>query len=254
MDVMLTSIRFHGLRRIPKQHHYSTISLEPVKLAYTKFTAPSTPSRQPFVICHSFLGSKQNWKTLGKAMSHRFNTDVYTLDMRNHGDSPHVEPHTYEAMAQDLKSWLQEQDIRAPTLIGHSMGGKAAMTFALLNQNLLSNLVVLDIAPLRAQLLHDFDNYCKGMWEIERLQLTRQTEANTIMARYEPDEYVRHFLLTNLKKSPVDGVYRFRVPLPIITNALGNMGDFIQGYKSSLPTLFVLGGASSYKKPFVTHP
>ncbi|KAI8069661.1 Alpha/Beta hydrolase protein [Gongronella butleri] len=231
----------------------STASIQPTKLVFTKFAAPSSPSRPPFVICHSFLGSKQNWKTLAKAMSQQFNTDVYTLDARNHGDSPHAEPHTYEAMALDLKHWMQEHGMEKPTVIGHSMGGKTAMTFALQHPELLSNLIVLDIAPLKLRLLHDFDNYCAGMLDIEQRQLTRLEQASAIMARYEPDVHTRNFLLTNLKKSRDDGVYRFRVPLHTVTGALGNMGDFIQNHKYLGPTLFILGGASPYRRPFMSH-
>ncbi|KAI9305316.1 Alpha/Beta hydrolase protein, partial [Cunninghamella echinulata] len=73
------------------------------------------------IICHGLFGSKQNWKSLAKAMGHRLKRDIYALDLRNHGESGHALPHTYQVMANDVKQWLEDNKIENPILLGHSM-------------------------------------------------------------------------------------------------------------------------------------
>ncbi|KAI8138194.1 Alpha/Beta hydrolase protein, partial [Fennellomyces sp. T-0311] len=210
----------------------------------------------PLIVCHGLFGSKQNWRSLGKSMSQRLDRDVYTLDMRNHGESPHASVHTYDAMAQDLAGFMNEHNLQEPILLGHSMGGKVVMTTALQNPSVVKKLVVVDIAPFSLPLSNDFAAYIDAMRKIDAANLKKQSDADKMLQEYESDVGVRMFLLTNLKRQS-DGVYRFRIPYDILGKALGNMGDFSQWASQQCydkPTLFVAGGKSGYCKPLAKYP
>ncbi|KAI7882672.1 alpha/beta-hydrolase [Lichtheimia hyalospora FSU 10163] len=233
------------------RRHYSSATSS-VPLSFTKYPAPQPTSNSPLLVCHGLFGSKQNWRSLGKSMSTRLSRDVYTLDLRNHGESPHADEHTYHSMAGDLVSFISDHNLEKPILLGHSMGGKTVMATSLLYPSLVEKLVVVDIAPFALPLSNDFGTYVDAMREIDHAGFKKQSDADALLAKYEKDIGVRQFLLTNLKKRPEDGVYKFRVPYETLGGALGNMGDFSKEFSSSKysgPTLFIAGGKSSYGKP-----
>ncbi|MCS6832348.1 MAG: alpha/beta fold hydrolase, partial [Flammeovirgaceae bacterium] len=99
----------------------------------------------PLVILHGVFGSSDNWLTLGKQLAEQY--EVFLIDQRNHGLSPHSESFDYEVLCEDLHNFIQHHRIALPVVIGHSMGGKVAMLFALKYPTLLRSLVVVDIAP-----------------------------------------------------------------------------------------------------------
>ena len=84
---------------------------------------------QPLIILHGLFGSLDNWLTLAKYWAENY--EVWLIDQRNHGKSPHADEHSYELMAQDLKKFMEENHIENPIILGHSMGGKTAMEFAI---------------------------------------------------------------------------------------------------------------------------
>jgi pimeloyl-ACP methyl ester carboxylesterase len=160
-------------------------------------------------------------------------------------------------MAEDVEHWLQEAQIPMPTLIGHSMGAKVAMTLALRKPSHYSALIPVDNAPVDAALKSDFGTYVKAMKEIDDLRprVKKQSDADAILAKYESDVGIRQFLLTNLVKTPVspgskESELRFRIPLGTLAKALPNMADFPfkdteqNQYKG--PTLVVRGTKSHY--------
>ncbi|KAI9338632.1 Alpha/Beta hydrolase protein [Pilaira anomala] len=206
----------------------------------------------PVLICHGLFGSKQNWTSLAKAMSNRLSRTVYTIDLRNHGDSPHRNVHTYEAMSNDLVEFISQEGIQDPILLGHSMGGKAVMTAALQNPDSVSKLIVVDMPPVPMRLSKEFASYVEAMRAIEKAKPKKQSEADAILARYESNVGVRMFLLTNLKRNE-EGEYKFRVPYETLGGALQNIGGFIDPSMVEpfeKPTLFIAGGHSPYYKPF----
>ena len=101
---------------------------------------------KPLVILHGLLGSSRNWQAAAAALGEHFH--VFALDLRNHGESPHAFPHSYDAMLEDLEAFLDEQGLEKTTLIGHSMGGKVAMKFACSHSERVERLVVVDILPI----------------------------------------------------------------------------------------------------------
>ncbi|KAF9007466.1 Alpha/Beta hydrolase protein [Cyathus striatus] len=171
---------------------------------------------------------------------------VYALDLRNQGHSPHIRPMTYPHMASDHK-------LSQITLMGHSMGGKAAMTTALQSppsSNLIKNLIVVDIAPAKGKISSEFRGYVDAMRKIEAEGLKSKREALDFLERYERDVSIRHFLLTNLLPlTPANPTCKFRVPLDILHESVPDIGDF--PYESGEcifkgPTLFVKGSKSRY--------
>jgi pimeloyl-ACP methyl ester carboxylesterase len=105
-------------------------------------------------------------------------------DLRNHGSSPHNRTHDYIHLAKDVEAFIAKHDLRRPTLIGHSMGAKTAMTIALRQPSLIANLIAVDNAPVDAALKSDFRSYVKGMQEVEKAKVKKQMEADQILKPY----------------------------------------------------------------------
>ncbi|KAJ2846335.1 hypothetical protein IWW36_004400 [Coemansia brasiliensis] len=245
MFLLLSSLKRLPLVRGGIRQH-STVPLN-----YSVNSPDTASSNPPLVILHGLFGSKQNWRAISKQLSRTLGCATYTVDLRNHGDSPHQTPHTYPAMAQDLVRFIEDHKLNTPTLIGHSMGGKVVMHTALERPDLVSKLIVDDMVPTEFGLAHDFALYVNKLMEIERSQITSQSKADEILKASEPDISVRQFLLTNMKKSKSDGTYKSRIPLQLLGDSLKDvMGWDINDDRQYLgPTLFIGGKRSPYVKP-----
>ena len=129
-------------------------------------------------------------------------------------------------------------------------GGKAVMATALKYPSIVSQLVVVDMPPVQLPLAHSFAKYAEGMRYVEQARPSRLAEANKILAEFEPNEGIRQFLLTNLRRD-TDNQLRFRVPYDLLINSLSDIASFnVKGaYKE--PTMFITGGNSPYHQPFV---
>lgn len=204
----------------------------------------------PIVFMHGLFGSRKNNRTVSKVLARELGRHVYTVDLRNHGDSPHDPEHNYAAMAGDVAAFLDRHGLRDPTLVGHSMGAKTAMALALAEPALVRDFVSVDNAPLDAQLGSDFGKYIQGMKRIDAAGVTKQSEADKILAEYEKDLPVRQFLLGNLHRPQGSTQQKFKVPLGIISKELDNMGDFPfrdpEQARFEKPALFVRGTKSKY--------
>ncbi|KAF8298188.1 alpha/beta-hydrolase [Clavulina sp. PMI_390] len=238
------------------QHHrnYSTDANETgdvVELAFEKAEPKDGAGRgKPVVVLHGLFGQKQNWRSLSRAMAKSMHTNVYAVDLRNHGTSPHNPRMDYNTMAADVRHFFKTHGLEDVVLIGHSMGGKVAATLALdpsLPSNTLSSLVIADITPLRFGLSTDFAQYLDAMQEIERQGVKDQKGAMAIM---EQRGLIQHFLLTNLGgPSPGSNVRKFRIPLDIHSDNLPNAGDFPYApgeAKYEGRTMVVRGSKSKY--------
>lgn len=124
----------------------------------------------------------------------------------------------------------------------------------MLYPNQLSKLIVEDIAPIHVPLFKDNHDYVQAMKHILQSKVTTQKEADRILQQYEPNLSIRQFLLTNLTKDKKTGIYQFRVPVDLLGESLGDLGTFIQHHRYLGPTLFITGGDSPYRKPFLTQP
>jgi esterase len=197
---------------------------------------------KPIVILHGLFGSSDNWLTQAKLLSSEYK--VYTVDLRNHGQSPHDNEFTYQAMVEDLRELFEELSLSDVTLIGHSMGGKAAMNFALAYPSKVERLVVVDIAPR----VYDLEHYviADGLAAIPINEITSRNEAEEALKNYVSDSGTRQFLLKNLQRK-AEGGFTWKINLPVIRQQLSNIGvDLLIEGKFSKPTLFVRGANSSY--------
>lgn len=210
----------------------------------------SNPKHAPIIFMHGLFGSKKNNRSISKALARDLGRAVYAVDLRNHGDSPHDPHHDYMAMAEDVAGFIDEHELTDTTLIGHSMGAKAAMTLALRSPDIIHDIVSVDNAPLDAALLSNFGKYIQGMKKIEDSGVTRQAEADKILQDFEESLPVRQFLLGNLQKQPDQKTQKFKVPLRILAAALDNLGDFPykdpEQVRFEKPALFVRGTQSKY--------
>ncbi|KAI5862852.1 alpha/beta-hydrolase [Durotheca rogersii] len=209
------------------------------------------PLDAPVLFLHGLFGSKKNNRTVSRALAQRLGRYVYTLDLRNHGDSPHVYRHDYLAMAADVAGFIRDRALQNSILIGHSMGAKAAMTLCLGEPELVAGLVAVDNAPVDAELGGAFVQRIEGMRLVEEAGVSVQSDADALLAPFEPDAAVRQFLLSNLRR-PFNNIggRRFRIPLGILARALPRLGDF--PFKDPAlarfpgPALFVRGTRSPY--------
>jgi esterase len=196
----------------------------------------------PIIILHGLFGSSDNWLTQAKLLGTHFK--VYSVDQRNHGQSPHSDDFDYKSMVADLKEFVDEHNIQNPVVLGHSMGGKAAMNFALAHADKLSKLIVVDISPRP----YDLEHYTivKGLNAIPIDTLSSRNEGDEILSQYVPEPDVRQFLLKNLQRKSTGG-FAWKINLPVISQKLSNIGldlQFPGQFKK--PTLFIRGGKSKY--------
>lgn len=194
------------------------------------------------ILLHGLLGSLDNWLPLGRQFAERFT--VLAVDQRNHGLSPHSDEFGYDLMAHDLHQFMHDQGLTTAHLLGHSMGGKTAMQFALLYPDQVEKLVVVDMAPRAYAPVH-----MEALAALQALDLEthqRREDFDDALAAQVPDAELRQFLLKNLKRDH-DGTFHWKVNLPAIWDnyrhlnaALAVEGQFAK------PALFLRGGDSDY--------
>jgi pimeloyl-ACP methyl ester carboxylesterase len=209
-----------------------------IRLAATEYGAG-----QPVAILHGLFGWGRNWATIAQRLAVRHR--VIALDLRNHGNSPWADTMSYAEMAEDIRDTLD----RPATLIGHSMGGKAAMVAALAGgpgEHWVERLIVVDIAPV---------DYPEPTAELEAMRhldlaaITRRSEADHQMAADIPDPAERAFLLQNLVFG--DGLPHWRLNLAGIGESMPDILGFpdLPGATYRGPALFIAGAESGYLRP-----
>jgi len=197
---------------------------------------------RPLIILHGLFGSSDNWMSVTKELAFKYK--VYVLDARNHGQSPHVPIHNYEAMAADLKEFISDHKLENPILIGHSMGGKTIMRFAAEYPDIAEKLVVVDISPRFYGRHHEA--ILRGFAAINLETLQTRNEADALLSQYVGDIGVRMFLLKSLYRT-TDGKFQWRINLPVINEQIDNIGEALPATaKIDIPTLFIRGSESGY--------
>jgi pimeloyl-ACP methyl ester carboxylesterase len=197
----------------------------------------------PLLILHGLFGSSGNWHTLAsKAFSPYFR--VFTLDLRNHGQSPHDARLDYPAMADDVRVFMDAQGLEQAHVLGHSMGGKTAMQLALTWPERVDHLVVADIAPRAYPPRHD--HLLAALASVDLSAMPNRTAVEDVLARQIPETGVRQFLLKNLEYQPAQG-YRWKMNLAAIQahyDRLNAAPDAAGVFDR--PTCFLRGGRSDY--------
>jgi pimeloyl-ACP methyl ester carboxylesterase len=166
----------------------------PVTLAHLEHPAAQGEQHPPLLIAHGLFGSARNFNTLGKRLA--TTRRVVMVDMRNHGASPWDPDNSYPALADDLAEAVTRLCGGKAVVLGHSMGGKAAMTMALTHPELLAALIVADIAPVAHT--HTHLNYIEAMQAVDFAQVARRSDADPMLAAEVPEPMLRSFLLQNL--------------------------------------------------------
>lgn len=206
---------------------------------------PGAPDGVPLLILHGLLGSARNWGAVVKALGET--RRVLALDMPNHGSSPWSEVMDYPFMAREVAAVIEHLGGRA-AVMGHSMGGKAAMTLALTRPEMVERLVVVDIAPVTYN--HTFAPFVKAMRAAPLAEAASRGEVEAALARTVLDKGVRAFLMQNLEGGA--GGYRWRPNLAVLNAHMTDImefPDFPEGTRYDGPALFVAGQTSEYVRP-----
>ena len=207
-------------------------------LNYMTFGDEKSP---PVMIVHGLYGSGRNWGVIAKRLSDQF--FVITVDLRNHGDSPWLDTHNYHVMADDLVEVINSLNIK-PNIIGHSMGGKAAMVLALKRPNLVRNLIIADIAPIKYE--HDQSQFIEAMQKVDLSKVEKRSDATLALSKFVEDKSLQNFFTQSLDIK----AKRWKLNLKVLRSEMSEILSFpnIESEFSG-HSLFLKGEKSDYIKP-----
>lgn len=183
----------------------------PQQLHSIRFPNESAP---PLIILHGLLGSSKNWTTIGRHLQSQY--DVHLLDLRNHGASFHANSMRWSELVADVLRYIDDKNLAKIYLIGHSLGGKLAMTFACEQADRVQHLVVVDIAA--KDYSPHLDAVFRAMKRLNLSELSQRKEADTILQEWIPDWAMRQFVLTNLIRT--EAGFEWQVNLEVLHASL----------------------------------
>lgn len=198
------------------------------------------------IILHGLFGSLDNLGRVATELSKEF--QVHSLDLRNHGKSPHCSSMNYDTMCEDVVNYMTASGIESASVLGHSMGGKVAMTLATKFPTKVEKLIVADIAPVEYSPHHKdiFEGLSAVNFEVQR---TRQ-EIDSILANHIETRGVRQFLMKNLERSEFTAGFKWKLNLEGIRNNYANIlkaPPIAHQFKKEV--LFIAGSLSDYIQP-----
>ena len=206
-------------------------------LNYMTFGDEKSP---PVMIVHGLYGSGKNWGVIAKRLSDQF--FVITVDLRNHGDSPWLDTHNYHVMADDLVEVINSLNIK-PNIIGHSMGGKAAMVLALKRPNLVRNLIIADIAPVKYE--HDQSQFIEAMQKVDLSKVEKRSDATLALSKFVEDKSLQNFFTQSLDMK----AKRWKLNLKVLRSEMSEILSFPKiESEFSGHSLFLKGEKSDYIK------
>jgi esterase len=192
------------------------------------------------MIVHGLYGSGKNWGVIAKRLSDQF--FVITVDLRNHGDSPWLDTHNYHVMADDLVEVINSLNIK-PNIIGHSMGGKAAMVLALKRPNLVRNLIIADIAPVKYE--HDQSQFIEAMQKVDLSKVEKRSDATLALSKFVEDKSLQNFFTQSLDIK----AKRWKLNLKVLRSEMSEILSFPKiESEFSGHSLFLKGEKSDYIK------
>jgi len=210
-------------------------------------------NKPALIVLHGLYGSSDNWVSIGKQWSEEY--EVYLLDLRNHGQSPHYQTHSYKTMRDDVLDLMDTQKIQKAIILGHSMGGKLAMRIAMDAPERINALIVVDIAPKNYTSQNNKNtlrhrHILKTMLSLKLEEFTTRNAIDEILQKAIPERRVRQFIMKNLKRND-DLSFSWKLNLPVIASAMKQM---MQGFSETeivthlmgFPVLFIKGENSSY--------
>ncbi|UPY34856.1 alpha/beta fold hydrolase [Sediminicoccus sp. KRV36] len=197
----------------------------------------------PVVLLHGLFGAARNWGGIQKRLAQR--NRVLAPDLRNHGESDHATAMDYPSMAEDVAEVMARRGIAPAAVLGHSMGGKVAMALALRHPQMVSRLVVADIAPLRYP--PALRGYVAAMRGLALTQGLTRREADAALEAAIPEAGIRAFLLQSLDFG--GDAPAWKLGLAEIAAAMPVIEDFPLAGRCEAPTLVLAGERSSYIRP-----
>lgn len=196
----------------------------------------------PLLILHGFLGSGDNWISLGRKFAEHF--EVHLVDLRNHGRSFHDDEMDFEVMCEDVVDYCKKHQLEKVNIIGHSMGGKVAMHLATQRPRLVHKLIVVDIAPKQYKPRHDF--ILNALQAIDFSIHKTRSEIEEVLVRFIDQKTIRQFLLKNVYRKK-DNSFAFRFNLAIFIEIYDNIIDGLLPHSQfEGETLFLKGELSDY--------
>lgn len=210
-----------------------------MKLHYKKLGAG-----QPLLILHGLFGMLDNWISLGKRYAEHY--EVYLIDQRNHGKSPHSNEFTFADMADDLMEFIESHYIRGALMIGHSMGGKTLIEFAHDHACFVDKMVIADIGPKAYEARHN--HIIAAMEGLDIKNLKSRAEADQALKNQIPNLAIRQFLLKNLYWKNKEEL-AWKINLNAIKENINEVLADLSGKPINIPTLFLRGGNSDYILP-----
>lgn len=209
------------------------------------FRSFGDPCHPPLVFLHGLLGSGDNFKSFVTVFSsHYF---VILPDLCNHGQSFHSSSFSYQSMAQDLKCLFQSLSIEKVTLVGHSMGGKVALSFLYYYPELLNRLIVLDILPIFYDFSHHENSHAqifKALLSLPLDQILSREEIVSYLSQFLTDSRLIAFLLKNIERSPQG--FSFKSNVSALWQGYSAIQSEVPLKKTDVPTLFLFGQHSEY--------
>lgn len=205
-----------------------------------------TGNGRPLIILHGLFGSSGNWQTLANKFAEN-TVEVFLVDQRNHGHSEHDPVHNYHVMADDIKKFIARQNISSPAVLGHSMGGKTAMQLGLDYPDIISKLIVIDMAPKKYPPLHN--DVLEALISVDFGKQKSRKQVEEKLSEKIKDTGTLQFLLKSIYwKNDTELAWRFN--LPAISNQIGNMSEAVKSNNTfQKPALFIKGEKSNYIPP-----
>lgn len=199
---------------------------------------------KPVLILHGLFGFSDNWQTIAKALA--ADRMVVTLDLRNHGRSPHVDTHSYPEMADDLRAFMESNGMfSGAAVMGHSMGGKVAMQLALSYPELVERLIVVDMEPGPAD--DNQSEIFRALLDMDLDKMTTRQDAEAYLSDRIQDFGTRQFLLKNITRED-DGSFSWKMNLRVLWEHYHDILAPVTGDPFEKPALFVRGSRSNYIK------
>ncbi len=213
-----------------------------MELFYRKY---GSKGDQPLIILHGLFGVSDNWVTFARRIAME-GFEVFVVDQRNHGQTPHSGNFNYLALTDDLFDFMDDHEIENPMILGHSMGGKVAMRFALENPHLVKRLIVVDISLKAYPPRTTHKQIIKAMRSVDLEKISRRQAVEEQLQPIIPEKRIRQFILKNLHRNE-ENRFEWRLNIDGIEPNLDDMFDAIETKgQFEKPTLFIKGGASDY--------
>ena len=196
---------------------------------------------EPLIIMHGLMGMLDNWQAPGKELAEHFN--VFIVDLRNHGHSPHNAEHNYQVMVDDVVELLNDLGLKSANVLGHSMGGMVAMKLAQDFPVRVDKLVVADIGPRSYKVHHQ--SIIAGLRAVPLQDIAKRTDAEQFMKADIPQSGIRQFLMKSLFHKERNQ-FGWRFNLDAIENSLELIGEAIDDMDYQGETVFIRGSESDY--------